>query len=387
MLENDQGKDKNESDQMALLFLKAFQPSPHNLFQSNSLAETAQLTCVSLSPEEKRMLVITLGAPNINLWRERKLNLKLLVRLQDNLQISNTDKKVGLKEMSEELHKELGHFFQQNREFFHSLISDFLKSKKPSGGIPCSIKRHEANRRIWTISQQILQRTIMMLWQNKRQRLTTNAQLTEAEAKQFEDYFQLSTTFPDLSLPLPLGGKAFFKPDTLGQTGETVKSILVGIMGVEEDNLRLATKYYIARRKERRRWWDIECFPEAIQGNGLNPLLFILAGDILSIGLKDERQTALGSKMSWFTTLYTDMRSGLLDWKKSPEYTRLVRFVGAQEHIETSNLSPLSLLISETNTLTQNPSSKTKATKKTREIKNNFPKLELLEKISKWLKV
>ncbi|MBW0487354.1 hypothetical protein O181_027069 [Austropuccinia psidii MF-1] len=258
--------------------------------------------------ELKKKLATIWGDEVTAQWQAVKMrDLNLANQLAEHLKILQRDDYLPLEMMSSELYGSLCHAW-------HSDWKDIIKFQYWTRQY---LGESEGSRRIWTLTCQILQHTIVENWKKIKETL-------------------LSTLFPDLN-GLTEGSSAFtfIQEETLSRV--KVPAILNKLMGYEEAQLRHKLASYISTRKVIPPTWHNMLVGQEAQQHGLttNRVLEIGCALRLSSGddwlFKYEEDVVQVAARILYTNLFPPHQN-FVHWHDSYERAWLVQHFGDRYH-------------------------------------------------------
>ncbi|MBW0585450.1 hypothetical protein O181_125165, partial [Austropuccinia psidii MF-1] len=231
-----------------------------------------------------------------------------------NVEISDKTQNLSLLDINKEFFQRLQDSWNLEKERF---IAIFQAIQNDFGDI------NEFHKRLWTLSRQIFEHTIVENWPGIKEFLLKTEEFSNCDLEDIEKTYQLSARFPDLTkLPRLLNTNIDFTKIE-GETEKKMQSMLEIVLGQKEARTRIVMYQYIHRNQNIRRWWAKTDYVQRIKGNGLNIWEVIAVGETLQFSEADFppredpklRSNTLANVMSVFER--KELR--VVPWFVSPE--------------------------------------------------------------------
>ncbi|MBW0468232.1 hypothetical protein O181_007947 [Austropuccinia psidii MF-1] len=235
--------------------------------------------------------------------------------LRKHLKLSDESKHLTLEDLDEKVFKILRESWALDRKGF---IAKLRETQRNSDDIS------EFQRRLYTLSRQILQYTIVENWKNIKGWLIQKVQFSKSEVEEMEKTFQLSTRFPDMKNLL---NKNLSRVKRFTNNKDKITSMLQKVMGITETEIRVKNFQYLQQYSDIPAWLKQTDYMEQYKGNGLNIGEVFEIGESLSFGdstfqFTKEKAADLLNRMQ---AIYVGKALKAWPWYVSPERAFLIK--------------------------------------------------------------
>ncbi|MBW0489741.1 hypothetical protein O181_029456 [Austropuccinia psidii MF-1] len=234
--------------------------------------------------------------------------------LQEHLQVSDKTQNLSLSDIEEEFFPRLQESWNLDKERF---IAKLQAIQNDFGDI------NEFHRRLWTLSRQIFEHTIVQNWKSIKNHLIENQEFSKSDVEDIETTYQLSTRFHDPMKFLELSNRNLKVMNRSNETQNKIKVLLQKVLGNREAQIRIATAQYLIGSGNSPNWWAKTDYIQRIKGNGLSFWHVVAVGETLDFGkaefapIKDPKVRS--KLLGLITSVFDRKELKVVPWYVSPE--------------------------------------------------------------------